>query len=205
MKQLVLGFLIMLTIAAILQPLILFYLFRGDFIGILFPVVGLLCTFFLIVLSLSQKKNLPKIFFFWSLLIFLTGLGSSFLIQERWIYTADGLFFMKQREEIVAEIKRNQIQTSTHWQKAWLPVSVNNQIHIEVEDGVYREIRFPTVDASFVGYFQKGILYSELAEQNIQYDRQYEAGGVITEYKLTVRKIKPRWYFYTYEQWTISD
>jgi hypothetical protein len=112
---------------------------------------------------------------------------------------------MKQREEIVAEIKRSQIPTSTHRQKAWLPVSINNQIHIEVEDGVYREIRFPTVDGSFVGYFQKGILYSELAEQNIPLETREEAGGVVIESKLTLRKIKPRWYFYTYEQWTISD
>lgn len=205
MKQLVFSLLILLTIAAILQPLILFYLFRGDFIGILFPVVGLLCTFFLIVLSLSQKKNLPKIFFIWSLLIFLIGLVSLFSIQERWIYTADGLFFMKQREEIVAEIKRSQIPTSTHWQKAWIPVSINNQIQIELKNGVYREIRFPTVTHPFFGYYSRGVLYSELAERDIQYDRQYEVGGEITEYKLTVRKIKPGWYFYTYEQNLIHD
>jgi hypothetical protein len=159
----------------------------------------------LIGLSYWQRKNLPKIFFIWSLFIFLIGLGSSFLIQERWIYTADGLFFMKQREEIVAEIKRNQIQTSTHWQKAWIPVSINNQIQIELKNGVYREIRFPTVTHPFFGYHSRGVLYSELAEQNIQYDRQNEAGGVISEYKLTVRKIKPRWYFYSYQRSTIQD
>lgn len=205
MKQLIFCFLILLTIAAVLQHLILFYLFRGDVIGILFPAVGLLGTVLLIGLSFWQRKNLPKIFFIWSLLIFLIGLVSFFSIQERWIYTADGLFFMKQREEIVAEIKRSQNKNSIYNQKGWLPISINNQIHIEVGDGVYREIRFPTVDNPFLGYYSKGILYSELAEQNIQYDRQNEVGGEITEYKLTVRKIKPKWYFYTYEQNLIHD
>lgn len=203
MKQLVFSSLILLTIVAVLQPLILFYFFRGDFI--LFPAVGLLGTVFLIGLSYWQRKNLPKIFFIWSLFIFLIGLGSSFFIQERWIYTADGLFFMKQREEIVAEIKRNQIQTSTHWQKTWIPVSINNQIQIELKNSVYREIRFPTVTHPFFGYYSRGVLYSELAERVIPFDRQTEAGGEITEYKLTVRKIKPRWYFYTYEQNLIHD
>ena len=204
MKQLVFCLLILSTIAAILQPLILFYLFRGDLIDVLFPAVGLLGTVFLIGLSYWQRKNLPKGFFLWSILIFLIGLGT-LTIPERWIYTADGLLLLKKREEIVAEMKRNQIQTSTYWQKAWVPISINNQVQIEFENGVYREIRFPTVTHPFFGYYSRGLLYSELAEQNIQYDRQNEAGGVITEYKLTVRKIKARWYFYSYQRSTIQD
>ncbi|WP_373553004.1 hypothetical protein [Haliscomenobacter sp.] len=204
MNQLVSSFLILFTIAAILQPLILFYSFRGDLMAALFPAVGLLGTLFLIGFNYWQIKNLPKVFFPWSIIIFLIGLGT-FSIPERWIYTADGLLLLKQREEIVAEIKRSQNRNSIYSQKGWLPISVNNQIQIQVEAGVYREITFPTIGNSFFGYFQKGVLYSELAEQDIPFDRQEEAGGVITESKLTLRKIKPRWYFYTYQRSTIQD
>lgn len=204
MKRLVFTLLILLTIAAILQPLILFYLFRGDFFTFLFLAFGLLSTLFLSGFSYWRRKNLPKVFFSWSIIVFLIGLGT-LSIPERWVYTADGLLLLKQREEIVAEIKRNQIQTSTYWQKTWIPISINNHIQIESKNGVYREIRFPTVSHPFFGYHSRGVLYSELAEQNIQYDRQNEVGGEITEYKLTVRKVKPKWYFYTYGQNLIHD
>lgn len=204
MKQLIFCLLILLTIAAISQPLILFYHFRGDFFTFLFPAFGLLSTVFLIGFSYWRRKNLAKVFFPWSIIVFLIGLGS-LSVPERWVYTADGLLLLKQREEIVAEIKRNQIQTSTYWQKTWMPISINNHIQIELKNGVYREIRFPSVSHPFFGYHSRGVLYSELAERDIPFDRQTEAGGEITEYKLTVRKIKPRWYFYTYEQNLIHD
>lgn len=204
MKQFVFSLLILLTIAAILQPLILFYLFRGDLIDVLFPAVGLLCTVFLIGLSYWKRKNLPKVFFLWSLVIPFIGLGT-LLTPEEWVYTGDGLLLMKERERIVSEIKKNQIQNSARWQKSWLPISIFNYIHIEVEDGIYRGIRFPTQDKSFLETYVEGILYSELNEKNIPLETREEAGGVIIESKLTLRKIKPRWYFYTYEQWTLQD
>lgn len=163
MKQLIFCLLILLTIAAILQPLILFYHFRGDFFTFLFPAFGLLSTLLLIGLSYWQRKKLPKVFFPWSILIFLIGLGI-FSIPERWIYTADGLLLLNKREEIVAEIKRSQNRNSIYSLKGWLPISIYNQIQIEFKDGVYREIRFPTVTHPFFGYYSKGILYSELVE-----------------------------------------
>lgn len=204
MKQLVFSFLILFTIAAILQPLILFYFFRGDFFTFLFPAFGLLSTLFLIGFSYWRRKNLPKVFFLWSLVIPFIGLGTV-LTPEEWVYTSDGLLLMKERERIVSEIKKNQIHDSTRWKKTWLPVSISNHIHIEIEDGVYRGIRFPTQDKSFLETYVEGILYSELNEKNIPPETREEAGGVIVESKLTLRKIKPRWYFYTYEQWTIQD
>lgn len=204
MKQLVFSLLTLLTIAAILQPLILFYLFRGEFLDVLFPSVGLLGTVFLIGIIFWQRKNLPKVFFLWSLVIPFGGLVT-LLTPEGWIYTSDGLLLIKERERIVSEIKRNQIQNSIRWQKTWLPVSTFNYINIEVGNGMYRSIRFPTQDKSFLETHVEGVLYSELSEKNIPLETREEAGGVIIESKLTLRKIKPRWYFYTYEQWTISD
>lgn len=204
MKQLVFTLLITFTVAAILQPLILFYFFRGDLMAALFPAIGLLGALFLIGFNYWQRKNLVKVFFLWSIIIFLIGLGT-LSIPERWIYTADGLVLLKQREEIIAEIKRSENRNSIYRQKGWIPISINNQIQIEFKDGVYREIRFPTVTHPFFGYYSKGILYSELVEQDIPFDRREEAGGEITESKLTLRKIKPRWYFYTYQRSTIQD
>ncbi len=204
MKQFVFSFLILLTIAAILQPLILFYLFRGDFFTFLFPAFGLLSTLFLIGFSYWRRKNLPKVFFLWSLVIPFIGLGTV-LTPEEWVYTSDGLLLMKERERIVSEIKKNQIQISARWQKSRLPISIFNHIYIEFEDGVYRSIRFPTQDKSFLEPHVEGILYSQLSEKNIPLETREEAGGVIIESKLTLRKIKPQWYFYTYERWTIQD
>lgn len=204
MKQLIFTLFILLTIAAILQPLILFYLFRGELMDVLLPAVGLLGTVFLIGLIFWQRKNLPKVFFLWSLVIPIIGVGTV-LTPEEWIYTGDGLLLIKERERIVSEIKKNQIHNSTRWKKTWLPVSISNHIHIEVEDGVYRGIKFPTQDKSFLETYVEGILYSELNEKNIPLETREEAGGVIIESKLTLRKIKPRWYFYTYEQWTLQD
>ena len=137
MKQLVFSLLILLTIAAVLQSLILFYLFRGDLIDILFPSAGLLCTLFLIGLIFWQRKKLPKVFFLWSLVIPIIGLGT-LLTPEEWIYTGDGLLLIKEREKIVSEIKRNKFKNSTRWNKTWLPISISNHIYIEVENGIYR-------------------------------------------------------------------
>lgn len=162
MKQFIFGLLILLTIAAILQPFILFYLFRGDLIDVLFPAVGLLCTVFLIGLIFWQRKRLPKVFFLWNLVIPIIGLGT-LLTPEEWIYTGDGLLLIKERERIVSEIRRNQIQNSIRWQKTWLPVSTFNYINIEVGDGVYRSIRFPTQDKSFLETYVEGVLYKKIS------------------------------------------
>lgn len=202
MKQVVFSLLIILSVAALLQPLIYFYIYHGAFSFLGFTMAGCLSTFFLFILNLHKK--MPKAFVWWSAIIFCVGVSTAFM-PERWLYTADGLFLMAQREKIVKDIKAKSITKSRYYPQRLLPVSIHNWITIEANQGVYREIRFPTRDVSFLDTWVEGVLYSELPEHTIAYYRTSEVGGVITEYSLKIRKIKARWYFYTYESAIIHD
>lgn len=203
MKHIIRLFLIVLSIAALFQPLVGFYIFRGDFSFIYFAGIGCLSTLFLLMLSFVNT-SLPRAFVWWSVLVFCLGLGTS-SIPERWIYTADGLLLMAQREKVVKAIKTVAFTQNSYMYQGFWPLAIHNQVTIKLDQGVYHEISFPTRDASFLDTHVQGVLYSELPERAIAYHRTSEEGGVITEYHLKLRKIKARWYFYTFERSTIQD
>lgn len=203
MKYLIRLFLIIVSIAALLQPLVGFYIFHGDFSFIYFAGIGCLSTLFLLVLSYANK-SLPRAFTWWSVLVFCLGLGTS-SIPERWIYTVDGLLLMAQREKVVKAIKTVAFTQNSYMYQGFLPLAIQNRMTIKVYQGIYHEIRFPTRDASLLDTYVQGVLYSELPEHVMAYHRTSEAGGVITEDRLKLRKIKARWYFYTFERTTIQD
>lgn len=203
MKRFIFLLLLILSLAALLQPLIYFYIYHGDFAFLGFSMLCCFSNLGLLVANFIVKK-MPRAFVWWGLIIFCTGLFTAFIPQQ-WLYTADGLLLMAQREKIVERIKVEAITDSIYHPEVYLPVSIRNWIKIETNQGVYSAIEFPTRDVSFVHIYWQGVLYSELPERQIAYHRTSELGGITTEYRLKLRKIKAQWYFYTYESSVLHD
>jgi hypothetical protein len=199
--------LIILTITAILQPIIFFYCLDNFIEPLIFGFIGLIVTTFFIIYNLTQKERYRRLNLIWSILICIIGL-ITFQIPTTWIYVADALIFMNKREAVVQNIKESNFDDNkrVYHHKSLLPVSVKNKIEIKKFSKQDFEIKFKILDLSFLGIFEKGVLYTDQPKMIQTYEKATEeAGGVITESSFRIRKIKQNWYFYEYESQIIHD
>lgn len=199
--------LIILTLTAVLQPIISFYYLNNFIEPIIFAFIGLIITILFIVYNNRKKEQHGRLNLIWSILIFLIGL-ITFQVPTTWIYVADGLIFMKNRETIVSEIKKKNFgqKDIQYIYQGFFPFSINNRLEITKVEKDDLEIKFRTLDLGFLSVHEKGILYRDNPKKIQTYEKAtYEAGGVITESSFRVRKIKRNWYFYEYESLIIHD
>jgi hypothetical protein len=196
-----------LTILALLQPVIFFYFIRGNlFFMLLFTFLGLAITL-IFILGTYKQRLVNRFNFIWSILILIIGF-SIVSIPERWLYVADAMVFMKEREAIVKKIKASKDlnQQLNYVHTGRLPVSIDNYVVINEIETDKLNITFQTVDDGWLGIHTKGVMYSDKPEKIETYEkRRTEQGGVIDEYSFRIKKIKAHWYFYEYEVHNISD
>ncbi len=114
--------LLMLTIIALLQPVIFFYFIRGNTpFALLFSFLGGASTLTLFFRTHEQRLT-NRLNFIWSILIFVISF-SVLSIPEKSLYVADAMVFMKEREAVVKKIKMSKrLNQEVHYvHQSYLP------------------------------------------------------------------------------------
>lgn len=196
-----------LTILALLQPFLFFYLIKEGIFFFIFPILGFLLTLNLLFSTYKQKSVNDLFNFIWSILILLIGIGTLLSPQE-WVYVADAMVFMTEREAIVKKIKadENLNQQLDYTDNSIFPIALNNKVIINEIEGDKFTINFETVEDGFFSVHSRGILYSDKPEKIDIYEKRHtDEAGVIYESSFRIKKIKPHWYFYEFEEAIIGD
>jgi hypothetical protein len=194
------------TILALLQPFIFFYILKQRFFLYFFPLIGLLFTLYLLFITNKQKSRDGSFNVIWSLVILLIGFVT-FANSMQWAYVVDAMVLMTEREAIVKKIKadKNLNQQLDYTHSSILPVALHNNVVINEIETDKLTIKFETMEDGFFSVHSKGVLYSDKPEKIDDHDNLRNEVGVIFESSFRVKKIKPNWYFYEFEERIIWD
>jgi hypothetical protein len=198
--------LLMLTILALIQPFLSFYLLRDNLLlCILYGFLGLIFTLNCIVKSYLNWRVNGLFYFIWSLLIPLISVLS--LSSEAKMSRIDAFIFMTKRESIVNKIKNSNelVEQLDYTDNGFLPISIKNNVDIKGSKNELN-IYFKTVEDGWFGIHEEGVMYSDKPEKIETYEKVREGrAGVVDEYSFRIKKIKPHWYLYEYEAHNIRD
>ncbi|MDZ7877461.1 MAG: hypothetical protein U5L45_07320 [Saprospiraceae bacterium] len=133
---------------------------------------------------------------------------ATLLIPKRWIYVIDAMVLMSEREAIVKKIKadKNLNQQLDYTHISILPIALNNQVIInEIETDKFI-IKFETIEDGFLSTHSRGVLFSDKPEKIDVYEKRLTGeGGIVNEASFRIKRIKPHWYFYEFEDVMIQD
>jgi hypothetical protein len=127
---------------------------------------------------------------------------------KQWVYVADAMVFMTEREAIVKKIKadKNLNQQLDYDHNSILPVALHNKVIINEIETDKLTIKFETMEDGFFSIHSKGVLYSDKPEKIDVYENgMIDEGGITYSRSFRLKKIKPYWYFYEFEDVFIRD